>query len=405
MKPVIPVFLAVSSILLINSCRKPYDPPVTTVDYAYLVVEGVINSGADSTTITLSRTVPIGATSTARPETGAKVFVESDQGTQYPLIESQPGTYVTAGLNLSPAHKYRLNINTASGKQYQSDFVENKITPPIDTITHTFSSHAVQFYVSTHDPKNSTRYYRWEYHEYWSYSAPFNTVLQYRDSDIIGLPPDSDYNHCYKSATPQNGIYVATSAKLSQDIISQEPITYVEGLSQKLNGEYAVEIDQFAITPDAYTYWQQLKVSTEQLGSIFDAQPTSLPSNLHCVSIPSQPVIGYVSVSTSTLKRSFLTQAEVPFAVQLLPGQQPPPESWLGLDTITCPVGHILFAPTSTLPGRLYQTFNPGVFKPYGFYYDPPTVVVGYAYSIDKCVDCRQLGGTNKKPAWWPWIY
>jgi len=404
MRPIKNLLLWIVITCAFAACRKPYDPPETATDYAYLVVEGVINSGADSTTITLSRTVPLGGASTYRPETGAKVFVVSDQNAQYPLTESQPGTYVTAGLDLPPANKYSLHIITASGKIYESDFVENQITPPIDTITHTFNSHSVQFYVSAHDPTNNTRYYRWEYHEYWSYHSPFYTVLQYQNGAIVGLPVDSDYYHCYKNATPPNGIFVAAS-KLSQGTISQEPITYVEGLSQKLTGEYAVEIKQYAITGDAYSYWQQLKTNTEELGTIFDAQPSSTLTNIHCVSMPSESVIGFVSVSTSTLKRAFLTEAEVPFRVFLNPGETPPPEAWLGLDTLSCPLSHVLFVPDSTLSQRLQQIFSPGQYATPGFYYNPPTLIVGYNYTPVACVDCRKLGGSNQKPSWWPWPY
>ena len=389
------MILLLSGIL---GCRKPYSPQVTTTNYAFLVVEGVINSGAaDSTVITLSRTVPVGANTTLRPETGAKVTVESDQNTQYQLAEKRPGAYVAQNLNLPTAYKYRLHIITASGKEYVSDYVENKITPPIDTITHTFSSHAVQFFVNTHDPTNNTRYYRWEYHEYWSYYSAFSTVLQYKNGAVIGLPVDSDFYHCYRDATPANGIFVGSSARLSQDVISQLPLNYVEGQSGKLIREYAVQVVQYAITPDAYNYWQQLKASTEKLGTIFDPQPTATPTNLHCVSNPAEQVIGFVSVSTSSIKRAFLTNRDVPFAVIPVIGPL--------ADTLSCKTDTTFFDPQYSLSYRLTQTFTSGKFLPYAFAYDSLGVAYGYEYSEAGCVDCRKLGGTNKKPSWWPWVY
>lgn len=395
MRPFINHVIVLLLLAVVTSCQKPYNPPVTSTDYGYLVIEGVINSGSDSTTITLSRTVPLGAQSTVRPETGAKVLVESDQNAQFLLKEMLPGKYVTVNLNLPTTNKYRLHIYTSTGKEYESDFVENKITPPIDTITHNYSSHGVQFYVSSHDPSAKTRYYRWEYHEYWSYYSHHSTVLQYQDSTIIGLPVDSDYYYCYRNATPANGIYFATSDKLSRDVISQEPINFVEGRGGKLVREYVVEVVQFAITKEAFTFWQLLKRNTEQLGSIFDAQPTSFITNIHCVTNPAERVVGYTSVSTTTLKRGFVTQAEVPFAVIPVVGPL--------RDTLTCPTSQVLFAPTSTLTERLYQIFNTGHYAPFGFYYNPPTVPVGYNYAPVECVDCRKLGGTNIKPVWWPW--
>ena len=65
-------------ILIISAigCRKPYNPPVITGVTNYLVVEGVINTGPDSTIIKLSRTVNISAGTTINPETGAVITVE-----------------------------------------------------------------------------------------------------------------------------------------------------------------------------------------------------------------------------------------------------------------------------------------------------------------------------------------
>ena len=45
-----------------TGCRKPYLPPVIATNSNYLVVEGVIDPGRDSTTIRLSRTVALSST-------------------------------------------------------------------------------------------------------------------------------------------------------------------------------------------------------------------------------------------------------------------------------------------------------------------------------------------------------
>ncbi|MFI5161523.1 MAG: hypothetical protein ACHQHN_09605, partial [Sphingobacteriales bacterium] len=52
------IFLCFILIAFIN-CRKPYQPAIVSVNHNYLVVEGVINSGSDSTFIKLSHTVKL----------------------------------------------------------------------------------------------------------------------------------------------------------------------------------------------------------------------------------------------------------------------------------------------------------------------------------------------------------
>src|SRR5580692_1547568 len=97
-------------------CRKPYTPPAISSSGSYLVVEGAINPGSDSTTIVLSRTVNISSATTVNPEAGATVTVVSDQNASLPLTETGNGRYVSAGLNLDPGHKYGIQIKTADNR-------------------------------------------------------------------------------------------------------------------------------------------------------------------------------------------------------------------------------------------------------------------------------------------------
>ncbi|TWI97064.1 uncharacterized protein DUF4249, partial [Mucilaginibacter frigoritolerans] len=64
--------------IVVISCKKPYNPPVITAPGSYLVVEGVINAGSDSTIIKLSRTVNLSSGTTNNPETGAAIIVQSN---------------------------------------------------------------------------------------------------------------------------------------------------------------------------------------------------------------------------------------------------------------------------------------------------------------------------------------
>jgi len=379
-------------ILGMFSCRKPFAPAVTTADPGYLVVEGVINSGADSTIIKISRTVPL-YSKDRRPETGARVTVESDQNGHYPLTETAKGTYVAVNLNLATTGKYRLHIFTAANNEYVSDYVENKITPPIDSISYKVLNAGVQFYVNTHDASNSTKYYRWEYGEAWTYYSPFQSLIIYKDGGIAGRSLDSNVNYCYKFAVPDNNIFVSSSDKLEQDVIYKYPLGYTAGTSWKFQSEYGLTVKQYALTPDAYKYWQLLKKNTEQLGSIFDAQPATALTNLHAVTNPGEPVIGYISVSTTTLKRIFFTNRDFDFRVV------PPP----GYNPLACEQKIILLEPANTFSYRLRQAVASGDSLLTTLVIDLQTnQLVGYDYANKICVDCRLEGGTTTKPSYWP---
>jgi hypothetical protein len=383
-------------ILIIFTCKKPYSPTIVSSNQAYFVVEGVINSGTDSTVITLSRSVKLNGNVNS-PETGARVMVESDKKDQFTLTETVPGSYVIVGLNLPTDRNYRLHIFTSKNKEYVSDYVENKITPPIDSVYPKSLATGVQFYVSSHDTKSKTRYYRWQYGEEWSYildEGKNPSVIVYRNGAVVPRNPDSLIDICYKSAVPSNNIFLASSDKLSQDVIYQAPLGYVDGSTGKITNTYSLLVKQYALTADAYKYWTLLKTNTEQLGSITDAQPSSSLTNLHSVTNPQEPVIGYVSVSTIATKRIFLYGRTLPFAV-----------NEHSTDTVECAGGTIPISPASTLDYRLRQTLANGDTLLIAPVHDLAGNLIGYSYSQLNCVDCRTRGGTINRPSYWPDIF
>src|SRR5437868_6518765 len=161
------IYLMLISGAVIAGCRKPYDPPAISATNSYLVVEGVINAGLDSTFIKLSRTVKISDKVVANPETGAALTVAGDQNFSYPLAEISKGNYASQGLNLDNGHKYRLRIRTSGNKQYLSDYVEVLNSPRIDSVSYdikgALAMPGVNVYVNTHDQSNKVKYYRWDY--------------------------------------------------------------------------------------------------------------------------------------------------------------------------------------------------------------------------------------------------
>jgi hypothetical protein len=373
-------------------CRKPYNPPAITAVTNYLVVEGVINPGSDSTIIKLSRTVNLSGKTAINPVTGAVLTIESNQNTSYPLPEATKGNYVSPGLNLDNTRQYRLRIKTPDGKEYLSDFEQVKNTPPIDSIGFNLlggNVPGIQIYANTHDPNNNTRYYRWDYQETWQFHAKYQSQLITNGSAIIPRTVAQDLFTCFANDA-STSIILGSSAKLQQDVIYQSPITQILSTSEKIETKYSILLRQYALTNNAFTFWTNLKKNTEQLGSIFDAQPSQINGNIHCISNPLEPVIGYVSISTVQQKRVFITAN----------GQLP--QTWFPTYPYNCQIDTDLFCQTQSCQNFVALFLIPSGSTEIPIVQIPPAPAppAGYLASSIDCIDCT-IRGTKKQPAFW----
>jgi hypothetical protein len=384
------------TIVVFTACKKPYFPSAISSPGTYLVVEGVINSGPDSTIIKLSHTVNLASKVTLNPILNAIVTVESDQNNTYPLIAATNGRYVSGGLNLDITRKYRLRIKTADNKEYLSDYVAVVNSPPIDSVNFTIQSNGITIYSNTHDPKNNTRYYRWDYQETWVIHANYSSFFKSNGDTVLGRDMINDNIYTCWASDSSSTIILGSSAKLAKDVIVNNPVTSIRSTSEKLENKYSILVKQYALTGDAFTFWENLKKNTEQLGSIFDAQPSQINGNIHATNDPTEPVIGYLSVGNTSSIRIFIQNIQLP--------------AWIATPAYPdCQVDTFLykyFPPGSKTPVNQVDGFinyNRGAINPLipiTAIAPPGSPPIGYTAAVPICVDCT-LRGTNKKPAFW----
>ncbi|HVW12975.1 MAG TPA: DUF4249 domain-containing protein [Mucilaginibacter sp.] len=383
------------AIVLFTACRKLYNPPAITSTgngVSYLVVEGNINTG-DSTVIRLSRTVPLASSTGSKPELGASVSIVSDGGSAYALVETPGGYYSAPNLGLNPSGKYGLKITTLDGKTYQSDLVPVKNSPPIDSVYYRIQGNGLEIYADTHDPTNSTRYYRWDFDDTYRYHSAFDSYEYLSTSPfdtVLVRPPANQIYICYRG-DKSTGLLLNSTAKLSKDIALQNPILYIPSNSEKIADRYSINVKQYALTADAFNYFKELQKNTEQLGSIFDAQPSQLPGNIHCTSNPAEPVLGYVTAGNSSQQRIFIDVRNLP---AWLPDS---PYAGCRLDTA-------LFARSegaTSVINEVQLYIYTGIYIPI-YAIEPPgsTHILGYAASDASCVDCT-VRGTTIRPGFW----
>jgi hypothetical protein len=362
------------------ACKDKYNPEIHFPSSGELVVEGFINSGTGPTTISLSRSAAIDHI-TEIPEPGAKIEVQSEPGVSYPLSEQANGNYTINELLLDSSLKYRLHIRTSDGKEYLSDYSQVRKSKPIDSVGWKAASDHIMIYVSTHDDQNNSLYYQWNYEETWEYNSAYDSKIEFDAVDsMIFTRPDSDFIHTCWMMNHSTEIILGSTTSLSSDIVFQFPLLNISYYSSnRLVDRYSILVKQRVLTKDWYEWEQILKKNTEELGSVFDPQPSETGGNIHCITNPAEQVIGFVGCSSLSEKRIFIDRSEIP-AVQVYSGYE-----ICSVDTVP------------NMPRPLVYYFGGGFGTPI-MLYEQGAFVLGSSMG---CVDCRIKGGTTGKPDFW----
>jgi Domain of unknown function (DUF4249) len=361
-----------SLLLLLCGCVVQFIPEISE-DQDLLVVEGLITDRPGPDTIKLSKSMPLGLKSAAKPLSGCTVTVSDDLGNNYSLTETLAGSYVTNPTNFLgvAGRSYTLQINTNSSNNkshYESFPVKMKPVPPIDSLFYekitikesdwdSPAQEGCRVYLNTHDPANQCKYYRWEYTETWAFALPYNVP-----NKVCWVSSNSDV------------INIKNTSVFEEDRIDRYPINFISNETDRLSVKYSILVNQYSLNEDEYLYWEKLQDISEQTGGLYDIIPSAISSNVYCLDDPNEKVLGYFSVSASSSKRIFIKN------------------SFSGLINLyTQCISDTIFG-TGPLP-----VLN----RPYWVIIDylplPPLRIITYNQG---CADCT-VRGTNKEPDFW----
>jgi hypothetical protein len=365
--------------ILLFSCLDPYQPPVTDQEVNFLVIDGFVNTSNGTVDVTLSRALVLWKVASPEPEIGAQVILEESGGGTHLLAELPQGKYTASSPEIVAGREYRLYVRTQSGKEYRSPFITALQSPPITDVTWVPAENGIIITVDTHDAANQTHYYRWDFEETWAYRSAYASEYKMEGGTPALRSADELVYQCYKTV-PSVQINTATTTRFSEDRIDDYELTFIKAGAQRISDHYSILVNQYALSKNAYEYWEQLKNTTETLGSLFDPQPSRVSGNIQNIHDPAEPVIGYFDGGSSTEKRIFIRYRDLPGHLQI-----PTPRG-------ACEQQSIDVGKVSTLPSfyELTTAILSGI------------TVVGFNYSTVDCVDCTYQGGTTTKPDFWP---
>lgn len=367
----------VTLILTITNCVEPFQIPVSKEEVNILVVDGFINASDNSAKVKLSRAIALSKPDQFPAELKASVSIEEESGNKYIVPEITGGNYELTGLGWNVTKKYRLLVTTLNGQQYQSDFIEIKQSPVLDTVAWSAESDGVTVYANAHDATGKVDYYKWNITETWQYTAHYGSLYKLvKGVPVLRTPADNIYT-CWRT-DPSTPILLGSTVRLTQNIVNHFPLNFLPLGTIKLSIKYSALVRLRGIGEEEYSYWQLLQKTTENLGGLFDPLPAQVTGNIHNSTNPGENVLGYFSGGYLQEKRIYISPNELPVNLRIV-------------DYPFCLQDSVPAARISSLGSSSLIIASYGV-----------PAILGYTTSSPSCVDCRLAGGITTKPGFWP---
>ncbi len=363
------------------SCVKPYEADITE-EPELISIEGALIKGETEQQVIVTRT-----TTLHHPMflsvSGCEVNVIDELENSFHYQEIQDGIYsaVIPDEALVIGRNYKLRVITWEGDVYESDFEPLNNGIDVDSVyyeveqkvdVNTGEQYAgIQFYLDLTALESESRYFRWrldETHEYTSF-GPISYF--YLDKSLIPVLPDDSWAvfRCWKN-DDVSGLYLSSTMNLTINEKKRIPLNYVSSRTELLRIKYSLLISQYALSEDAYNYFEYNRIMAQEADGLYTRQPRQPLTNIHHVNDEAERVLGYFWVSTRTAKRIFVEPIE---------GMEVEPE-YCHYEEFS-----VLENGEGPFPLYIYEDTDAG--KKYT--------------SNPYCFDCTMRGGKNIKPDFW----
>ncbi|WP_247235448.1 DUF4249 domain-containing protein [Telluribacter sp. SYSU D00476] len=285
-------------LVLMAGCITPYDGDVKEVPPG-IVVQGFISNEEGPYTVRLTTAANYTYAGLNYAIENATVYITDNEGNRENLVHKGLGEYQTQTLRGQTGRTYQLHIE-ANGKRYQSrpetirpvskiDRVYDESYRIIDPNTRQDILGGWKVYIDTKDPAESGNYYRWSWKHY-KQAVFCGSVNDRNGNPLYGLFCCNANCWDIVRCMGPNCINVANDALINGKNITRQEVAEVPvGCLDR----YYIEIEQQALSRDAYVFWNTVKRMLQNTGGMFDVTPSAIPGNMTNVTNPDEDVFGY----------------------------------------------------------------------------------------------------------------
>ena len=288
----------------LTSCIDEIDLPIR-VEKPKLVVDGLITNENTSYVVRLSFTGKYEnslSTPTNLALNGAKVVITDDRGRKTELKQDvlELGTYRTIDPSFvgTIGYSYKLEVTLPNGEKYSTIPERMLSVAAITNLSYEFKKvgtintpDAYQVFLDTKDPAGEQNFYRWSAYGYsrWESTGALCSAFG----------PTICYQFCW---VPTNypDVLLFSDAAINGNFIKKFPV-FLSPI--RAVGNHFVEVTQYSLSKNAYTFWNLYEEQRKRVGTIFDPQPAPIEGNLVNEADGTDIALGYFSVSSVSKKK------------------------------------------------------------------------------------------------------
>jgi hypothetical protein len=308
------LFLFTAGIILtLVSCVEPYWPEMKSGSLKLLVVNALITDDPGIQYVKLSHPSSLD-NQQFNPVNTAKVTLHDNKGNDIPFLFDLEGLYAPVDFAGIPGRSYKLIIELNDGTKYESDYQVLHSVRPFDSLYYSIEEkptnnpeanlEGAQFKIDYKSRKDSDQYYLFQMVETYEYKPDLLLVYKDKgDGPEEVLPADRPPSRCWQTNKIKQfyqGKILATGNTQEQSL----PLVFVPFNTKQFSVRYSLLINQVAVSEEVYNLYSEFYQQNSS-GSLYATQPYSIKGNIHCVTNPSEQVLGSFVAGGIYQQRSF----------------------------------------------------------------------------------------------------
>lgn len=313
--------LLIGTGMTFHSCISPYESDIES-EPELISIDCSLIKGEEEQTVQVSKTASL-LYSRIIPVGGCNVSLLDEFDNQYSYTEKMKGTY-SANIpdeELILGRHYKIRVITGEGDVYESDYEMLNNGVEVDSVYFAVEDRVdvetgepysgIQFYLDVKAQDEESRYFRWRLEETFEYTSFGPISYYYMDESHTPVLPEDPWAlfRCWKRGEVE-GLFQSSNMNLTQNEKKRIPLQYVSDQTERLRIKYSLLVNQYTLNKNAYDYFEQNRIATEESDGLYTRQPRQPITNFHNVNFESERVLGYFWVSTKTSKRIFVSKIE-----------------------------------------------------------------------------------------------